>query len=76
MTLFGPGLTRHQFTAVFLDPAPAQGGAPSMLDAVPAERRATLVAEPAGAGRCRWTIRTQGADEAVFLDDQPAPPAT
>ena len=68
VTLFGLGLTRHQFTAVFLDAAPSEGGTPSLLDAVPADRRATLVAEPVGDGRYRWTLRTQGDDETVFLD--------
>ena len=72
VTLFGLGLTRHQFTAVFLDAAPAGGesdsAASGLLDAVPAERRATLVAERIDAGHYRWTIRTQGERETVFLD--------
>ena len=70
VTLFGLGLTRHQFTAVFLDAAPAEGGAgdSGLLDAVPVERRPTLIAERIDAGRYRWTIRTQGERETVFLD--------
>jgi protocatechuate 3,4-dioxygenase alpha subunit len=63
--VFGVGLTRHFFTAVFLEPAV---GVPSMLDAVPAERRSTLVAARAADGRYRWIIRTQGERETVFLD--------
>ena len=62
ITLFGVGLTCHHFTAVFLDDAAV------LLDAVPAERRATLVAERVAEGRYRWTIRTQGDRETVFLD--------
>jgi len=70
VTLFGLGLTRHQFTAVFLQDA--EGGAPPspLLDAVPAERRATLLAQPAGDGRYRWSLRTQGEGETVFFDYQ------
>ena len=63
ITLFGVGLTRHQFTAVFLEAMPS-----SLLDAVPAERRATLVAERIDEGCYRWTIRTQGERETVFLE--------
>jgi protocatechuate 3,4-dioxygenase alpha subunit len=69
VTLFGVGLTRHQFTAVFLDAASADGsGGAGLLDAVPAERRATLIAERIGEARYRWTIRTQGERETVFFD--------
>ena len=68
VTLFGLGLTQHQFTAVFLDTAPAGGAQPCLLDAVPAERRATLIAERIGEAHYRWTIRTQGDRETVFLD--------
>jgi protocatechuate 3,4-dioxygenase alpha subunit len=68
VTLFGLGLTRHQFSAVFLDATQVDGGMPSILDAVPPSRRATLVAECVGEDRYRWTIRTQGDSETVFLD--------
>jgi len=63
VTLFGLGLTRHHFTAVFLD-----GGPASILDAVPMERRPTLIAERISERHYRWTIRTQGERETVFLD--------
>jgi protocatechuate 3,4-dioxygenase alpha subunit len=63
ITLFGVGLTRHHFTAVFLE-----ADASAMLDAVPAERRATLVAERLADDHYRWMIRTQGERETVFLD--------
>lgn len=68
ITVFGIGLSRHHGTAVFLSAEPVDGGGPSMLDAVPAERRATLVAERVAAARYRWTIRTQGERETVFFD--------
>lgn len=63
VTLFGVGLTSHRFTAVFVDAA----GAP-LLDAAPAGRRPTLVAERVADGRYRWTIRTHGERETVFFD--------
>lgn len=66
VTLFGLGLTRHLHTAVFLDGALTR---PSpILEAVPAERRATLIAAPVGEGRYLWKIRTQGDHETVFLE--------
>jgi protocatechuate 3,4-dioxygenase alpha subunit len=67
VTLFGLGLTRHQFSAVFLDDGTPADACP-LLQQVPAERRATLVAERLGEGHYRWTIRTQGARETVFLE--------
>jgi protocatechuate 3,4-dioxygenase alpha subunit len=49
ITVFARGLTKHQFTAVFLedDPALAQS---AILEQVPAQRRATLIARKTGAG--------------------------
>jgi protocatechuate 3,4-dioxygenase alpha subunit len=71
ITLFGLGLTRHHCTAVFVRGEEGEGDADvrsPLLDAVPAERRATLVATPLGGGRHAWTLRTQGPDETVFFD--------
>jgi protocatechuate 3,4-dioxygenase alpha subunit len=65
ITVCGVGLTRHHFTAVFLETA---AGVPSILDDVPGERRSTLVAERIADGRYRWIIRTQGERETVFFD--------
>lgn len=64
ITLFGVGLTRHHFTLVFLPDAAAS----PMLDGVPPERRATLVAERVGEGRYQWNLRTRGERETVFFD--------
>jgi protocatechuate 3,4-dioxygenase, alpha subunit len=64
VTLFGLGLTRHQFSAVFLD----DSGESGLLAQVPAERRATLVAERVDDNHYRWTLRTQGERETVFFD--------
>jgi len=67
VTVFARGLTRHQFTAVFLedDPALAQS---AILAQVPAERRDTLIARKDGDGRYRWDIWMQTEKETVFFD--------
>lgn len=67
VTVFARGLLKHQFTAVF--PADAAGLARApLLVQVPAERRATLFAQPAGERAYLWDIRLQGPQETVFLD--------
>ncbi len=63
ITVFARGLLLHRFTAVFVDAA----GSP-LLEQVPRERRATLVAQRTGDGTYRWDIRLQGDGETVFLD--------
>jgi protocatechuate 3,4-dioxygenase alpha subunit len=68
ITLFGLGLTRHFCTAVFLEPPSDEGTGAGMLEAVPAERRSTLLAEKIGESRYQWTIRTQGNRETVFFE--------
>lgn len=68
LTLFGIGLSRHHHSAVFLPPRAEAGEAAGLLDAVPADRRATLIAEPLGEARYAWTLRTQGERETVFFD--------
>ena len=62
ITLFGLGLTRHFCSAVFVSP---EG---DLLEAVPQERRATLIAKSLGGDRYDWTICTQGETETVFFD--------
>lgn len=68
VTLFGLGLTRHHCTAVFVRGGEGAEVAGELLDAVPPERRHTLIATPLGGGRHAWTLRTQGPDETVFFD--------
>jgi protocatechuate 3,4-dioxygenase alpha subunit len=63
VVVFARGLTKHQFSAVFL-PGAADG---ELLAQVPAERRATLIARADGE-RYRWDIRLQGTGETVFFD--------
>lgn len=67
VTVFARGLVKHQFTAVFLedDAGLAQS---AILNQVPEQRRATLVASKAGDGEYRWDIRMQGDRETAFFD--------
>lgn len=67
VTVFARGLTKHQFTAIFLedDPALAQSG---ILAQVPGERRETLVARKTGEGEYSWDIWLQTGKETVFFD--------
>lgn len=61
--LFARGLLRHLTTRIYLDPADDD----PVLAAVPVERRATLLAEPADGGY-RFDLRIQGEGETVFFD--------
>jgi len=67
VTIFARGLTKHQFTAVFLedDATLAQS---AILAQVPAERRDTLIARRDGDGSYRWDVWMQTEKETVFFD--------
>ena len=67
VTLFGRGVVKHQFGAVFLGDDPALADS-QLLAQVPAERRDTLIAQPAADGSYRWDIHLQGPHETVFFD--------
>jgi protocatechuate 3,4-dioxygenase alpha subunit len=67
VTVFARGLTRHQFSAVFLDDDPALATS-SILGQVPAARRGTLIARATAPGRYRWDIWLQTDKETVFFD--------
>lgn len=66
VTVFGRGIVKHQFTAVFLGDDPGLADS-ALLSQVPADRRRSLVAQREGDGY-RWDVRLQGPDETVFLD--------
>ncbi|MFF3612187.1 protocatechuate 3,4-dioxygenase subunit alpha [Streptomyces sp. NPDC002580] len=61
--VFARGLTHHLFTRAYL----ADGTDP-LLDALPAGRRATLIADEETARTYRFDIRLQGEGETVFLE--------
>jgi protocatechuate 3,4-dioxygenase alpha subunit len=65
------GLLLHAFTRVYFSDEAAANGNDAVLNTVPAERRATLVAERRDAGGVptyRFDIHMQGPDETVFFD--------
>ena len=72
VTVMMRGILTHAFTRVYFDDEAAANAADPVLNAVPAERRATLVAKrDAQPGRpvvYRFDIRMQGPDETVFFD--------
>lgn len=67
VTVFARGLTKHQFTAIFLEDDPSLAGS-AILTQVPAARRDTLIARKDGDGRYRWDIWMQTDKETVFFD--------
>jgi protocatechuate 3,4-dioxygenase alpha subunit len=67
ITIFARGLVLHQFTAVFLGDDAGLADAP-ILQQVPAERRATLIAKKVGPAAYQWDICMQGPQETVFFD--------
>ncbi len=68
VSLFMRGLLKHLSTRLYF-PDEAQANARDWaLSRVPAARRHTLVAQPAGAGKLQWQVVLQGQDETVFFD--------
>jgi protocatechuate 3,4-dioxygenase alpha subunit len=69
VTIFMRGLLKHLITRVYFadDPANPQD---LVLNLVPAERRATLIASrsPGDKSAFTWNARLQGQDETVFFD--------
>jgi protocatechuate 3,4-dioxygenase alpha subunit len=72
VTVMMRGILTHAFTRVYFDDEAAANAADPVLNAVPADRRATLVAkrvtQAGGLPVYRFDIRMQGADETVFFD--------
>ncbi|WP_320782985.1 protocatechuate 3,4-dioxygenase subunit alpha [Streptomyces sp. CRN 30] len=62
--VFARGLTHHLFTRAYL----SEGGGDTLLDALPAARRATLIATAEPHRTYRFDIRLQGEGETVFLE--------
>ncbi|MFG2226725.1 protocatechuate 3,4-dioxygenase subunit alpha [Streptomyces sp. NPDC048644] len=61
--VFARGLLHHLFTRAYL-----ADGADPLLDALPKERRPTLIARPDAHRTYRFDIRLQGERETVFLE--------
>ncbi len=68
VSVFSRGMLDRSVTRIYFPDEADANAADPVLEAVPAERRATLVAQPAGENLLRFDIRMQGADETVFFD--------
>ena len=68
MSVFSRGMLDRSVTRIYFPDEAEANAADPVLEAVPAERRATLVAQPAGENLLRFDIHMQGADETVFFD--------
>jgi len=66
VSIFARGLLRRLLTRMYFPDDPANADDP-VLALVPAERRNTLIARAAGAGKLDWTVILQGAGETVFF---------
>jgi protocatechuate 3,4-dioxygenase alpha subunit len=64
--VFARGLLRHLISRVYFD-GEAGNGSDAVLNGIPAERRATLIAQADGKDVFRWNVILQGADETVFF---------
>ena len=68
IAIFARGLMQHVVTRAYFAGEPLNATDPVLNLIESPARRATLVAEPTGAGTWRLDIRLQGEGETVFLD--------
>jgi protocatechuate 3,4-dioxygenase alpha subunit len=68
VSVFARGMLDRAVTRAYFPDEEAANAADPVLAAVPAPRRATLVAVPAGEGLLRFDIHLQGPAETVFFD--------
>ncbi len=68
VSVFARGMLDRSVTRIYFPDEPAANEADPVLQTVPARRRATLIAAPAGDNLLRFDIRMQGEDETVFFD--------
>ncbi|MGO4303411.1 protocatechuate 3,4-dioxygenase subunit alpha [Cupriavidus sp. RAF12] len=68
VSVFTRGLVKHVASRMYFPDESAANAADGVLALVPADRRATLIAEPAGPNTYRWNVVLQGPDETVFFD--------
>jgi protocatechuate 3,4-dioxygenase alpha subunit len=61
------GMLLHAFTRIYFSDE-AANATDKVLNAVPAERRQTLIATHQGGGIYRFDIHMQGDQETVFFD--------
>ncbi|WP_454766095.1 protocatechuate 3,4-dioxygenase subunit alpha [Cupriavidus campinensis] len=68
VSVFMRGLVKHVATRLYFADESAANAADGVLSRVPADRRATLIAQSAGQDTYRWDVVLQGAAETVFFD--------
>jgi len=68
VSVFARGMFDRSVTRIYFSDEKAANAADPVLEAVPEERRATLIAVPAGDGLLRFDIYMQGDRETVFFD--------
>ena len=68
VSVFSRGMLDRSVTRIYFPEEEAANAADPVLQSVPADRRATLIAVPAGDNLLRFDIRMQGHDETVFFD--------
>ena len=68
VSVFARGLLDRVVTRIYFPDEAAANADDPLLTSVPADRRATLVAVPAGPGELRFDVRLQGEGETVFLE--------
>jgi len=67
ITIFMRGLLKQLMTRMYFPEEPANADDP-VLNLVPPERRATLIAKTTGEGGLQWNVILQGKNETVFFD--------
>jgi len=67
VNIFMRGQLKQLVSRIYFAGDPANGGDP-VLQLVPAERRATLIAKKAGRSTFEWNVALQGRHETVFFD--------
>jgi len=68
VSVFMRGLVKHVASRIYFPEETTANAADGVLALVPAERRATLIAQPNGQNSYRWDVVLQGAGETVFFD--------
>jgi protocatechuate 3,4-dioxygenase alpha subunit len=67
ITIFMRGLLKQLVTRMYFPDEPSNADDP-ILNLVPSERRASLIARRTGEGALEWNVNLQGRNETVFFD--------
>ena len=67
MAVFGRGMTMQSMTRIYFEDEAATAD-DAVMNLVPADRRATIIAKKTAPGVYRFDIHLQGDNETVFFD--------